>query len=329
MPALTLRLAVLLSGLMFAVSPLCAQTLADVPGAADPPGLPRITGAVILGYDQSGFDEFAYPTDMITWDGPKATATVEGPRTRLLYLVPGDRSPLEVIRNYQAELADQGFEEIYACAKEACGPTTPVRKFFYPEPLENAGQISRNAFSMPRGDQRYLVARAPATGETVSIYAAFETFDHHPETAGKVLVLLDVIEGKPLERKMEFVTAEVMATDLGTLGRVSLYGILFDHDSDRLKAESDPTLSEVARLLDTDPGLSLFVVGHTDITGTYGYNLDLSRRRAAAVVTALIARHGISPARLEPAGVGPLAPVAENASEAGRTLNRRVELVRR
>lgn len=65
------------------------------------------------------------------------------------------------------------------------------------------------------------------------------------------------------------------------------------------------------------------------MTGGYDYNIDLSRRRAVSVVGALTGRYAISADRLEPAGVGPLAPVAENMTEDGRALNRRVELVRR
>jgi len=53
------------------------------------------------------------------------------------------------------------------------------------------------------------------------------------------------------------------------------------------------------------------------------------RARAEAVVEALVSRHGIARSRAVPAGVGPLAPVASNASEAGRAENRRVELVAR
>jgi len=326
-PLRILRAAVLAALLPGAA--LFAQGLTDVPGAADPADLPRISGATILGYDQSGYDSFAYPTDTVTWDGPKAQQVVEGPHTRVLYVVPGDRAPLEVIRNYQAELADQGYTALYECAAEACGPSTPFTRFLYGMALQNAGQMSKMAFSMPRADLRYFVARNPETGALVSIYAAFETFDHFPQTADKVLVLVDVVEGKPLERKMEFVTAAEMQGALGAEGRVKLYGILFDFDSATLKPESDATLAEIVTLLKDDPTLTLFVVGHTDMTGSTDYNLDLSRRRAAAVVAVLTGRFGIAASRLEPAGVGPLAPVAENATEAGRALNRRVELVKR
>ncbi|MGD9917908.1 MAG: OmpA family protein [Paenirhodobacter sp.] len=306
-----------------------AEGLADVPGAADPPGLPRISGAAIIGYDQSGYDAFAYPTAKVGWDGAEAQVTVEGPHTRLLYVVPDDRAPLEVIRNYQAELTDQGYTPVYDCGGEACGPATPFTKFLYTMKLENSGQVSKMAFSLPRADLRYLVMRQPETGTTVSIYAAFESFDHFPQTADKVLVLLDLVEGKPMQQRMEIVTAAEMAGALGTEGRVKLYGILFDYDSARLKPDSDATLAEIVTLLGEDPALTVFVVGHTDMTGGYDYNLDLSRRRAAAVVTALTGRFGIAASRLEPAGVGPLAPVAENTTEEGRALNRRVELVKR
>jgi outer membrane protein OmpA-like peptidoglycan-associated protein len=69
------------------------------------------------------------------------------------------------------------------------------------------------------------------------------------------------------------------------------------------------------------------VVGHTDNVGGYDSNLDLSRARAAAVVSALVKEYDINPQRLRASGVGFLAPVASNSSEEGRAKNRRVELL--
>ena len=77
------------------------------------------------------------------------------------------------------------------------------------------------------------------------------------------------------------------------------------------------------------PELKVFVVGHTDMTGTLEHNLDLSKRRAAEVVRLLTTDHRIASTRLDAHGVGPLTPVSTNANEAGRQLNRRVELVAR
>ena len=88
------------------------------------------------------------------------------------------------------------------------------------------------------------------------------------------------------------------------------------------------TLKEITKLLKQDPNLNLYVVGHTDNVGKIDYNMQLSSARAEAVVKALITKYGVSRSRLDPHGVGPLAPVASNETEDGRALNRRVELVK-
>ncbi len=314
-----------------AVPAFAQDIVADAPGTSDPADLKRIEGALIIGYDQSGFDDMSVPTGTVTYDGPVSSTTLEGPRTRVIYLVPGDRSPLEVIRNYEAELTEAGYETLYSCGKQECGPVSAMSQYLYPRDaqLKTLGRVTAAVFSLPRDDQRYLLATHPQTGRSVSIYAAFETFDHFPQLYEKTLVLMDVIDGKPLTRRMEFVSAEEMALSLSAEGRVSLYGVQFAHDSDALTPESDPTLKEIAKFLAATPDRQVFIVGHTDMTGGYDYNIDLSKRRAASVVTALTKRYGVAASRLQAAGIGPLAPVAENLTEEGRALNRRVELVQR
>lgn len=132
------------------------------------------------------------------------------------------------------------------------------------------------------------------------------------------------------EMKQE-VTADAAAWrgEIKQAGRVVLYGILFDTDKAVIKPESEPVLAEIAKMLKAEPSLNLFVVGHTDKVGDLDHNLKLSQERAAAVTAALTSRFGIAANRLSAHGVGPLAPVASNADEAGRTKNRRVELVQR
>ena len=88
-----------------------------------------------------------------------------------------------------------------------------------------------------------------------------------------------------------------------------------------------PTLAEMAKLLSGQPQLNVFIVGHTDSQGSYEHNMTLSRQRAEAVAAALVASYKIAKARLNTAGVGFLSPVGSNASDDGRALNRRVELV--
>jgi outer membrane protein OmpA-like peptidoglycan-associated protein len=110
--------------------------------------------------------------------------------------------------------------------------------------------------------------------------------------------------------------------------KVDIYGIYFDFASDRLKPESTPVLQEIAGVLRDDPDWKLTVSGHTDNVGGDPYNLDLSKRRAAAVKLALVTQYRIAPDRLSTDGFGASRPVDTNDTLAGRARNRRVELTR-
>jgi OmpA-OmpF porin, OOP family len=121
--------------------------------------------------------------------------------------------------------------------------------------------------------------------------------------------------------------AAALSTGLNGVGHIVVNGILFDTGNADVKPESDPALQEVAKMLKENSALKVYVVGHTDNVGGLAANVDLSKRRAAAVVATLTTKYGIPAAQLQPYGDGPYAPVASNKSEDGRTLNRRVELV--
>ena len=122
--------------------------------------------------------------------------------------------------------------------------------------------------------------------------------------------------------------ASAFESGLKTTGHVEVPGIYFDTGKSELKPESDAAVAEVAKLLQADPALKVYVVGHTDNTASLDLNTKLSQARADAVVQALVTKHKIAPARLVGRGAGPLAPVASNDSEDGRAKNRRVELVK-
>jgi outer membrane protein OmpA-like peptidoglycan-associated protein len=139
---------------------------------------------------------------------------------------------------------------------------------------------------------------------------------------------LDIVE-KQLMTQQVVADAAALLADLDRVGHTVLHGILFDTDKAVVKPESEAALIEIAKLLKDSPEMTAFIVGHTDMSGALDHNIDLSNRRADAVVRALVANHGIDGGRLTPRGVGPLAPVGSNDTEAGRALNRRVELVKR
>lgn len=131
---------------------------------------------------------------------------------------------------------------------------------------------------------------------------------------------------KPSQRPECTIAESGLAAMLDATGKALLYGIYFDPDSAVPRPESQAALEEVLAVLQARPGLRLLVAGHTDSTATDAHNLKLSQQRAEAVVAWLVGRE-IAPARLVAKGLGEAQPVADNATAAGRALNRRVELV--
>jgi outer membrane protein OmpA-like peptidoglycan-associated protein len=95
------------------------------------------------------------------------------------------------------------------------------------------------------------------------------------------------------------------------------------------QSQSEQALRAISDYLKKNPQQSFYVVGHSDTAGSYEHNVDLSRRRAQAVVAALTGKYAVAKPRLTAVGVGPVAPSGTNANDAGRARNRRVELVLR
>ncbi|RYY87383.1 MAG: OmpA family protein [Chitinophagaceae bacterium] len=119
-----------------------------------------------------------------------------------------------------------------------------------------------------------------------------------------------------------------MRSKLLTEGKLVTRGILFDVNSDRIKGESYGTLKEIAQVLIENPGIKVKVVGHTDSDGTDAANLELSRRRAAAVRAALKADFGVDVSNMLTDGKGATVPVSPNTTPEGKANNRRVEFIK-
>jgi outer membrane protein OmpA-like peptidoglycan-associated protein len=127
----------------------------------------------------------------------------------------------------------------------------------------------------------------------------------------------------PVDKPVTKIEDELLKTK-----RAVVYGIYFDYNSDQIKEESEPVLREIAAAMNNNPNWKLTVDGHTDSIGGDAYNLDLSKRRAAAVKQALVDRFQIAGDRLLTDGFGMRRPVDRNDTLEGRARNRRVELSR-
>ena len=336
-------------------SPMAAQSpqveallTRDVKGAADNPLTGRYEGSVLFAQTTKAFDEITLPSGPAL--GKKfrraeqkfaATVTAQGRVTRSVYIAPAGRSSLEVTANFVDALTAKGFTPVFRCAGDACGESFEMLKYYWDKPETHVlGQgyehqrtlfIKGNIFTSMT-DIRYALFKKPSPdGDTyVAIYGAVHGGtgnEYQRALGGRVGVLLEIVEPKAMDRKMVVVSAAEIGGKVASEGKAVFYGIEFDFDKADIKPESEPQLAEMAKYLQANPQTQVFVIGHTDNKGTLDYNLGLSGRRADAVVKALAGKYRIDAKRMTPRGLGPLAPVATNRTDAGRAKNRRVELV--
>lgn len=302
------RCLLVLASLSFG-SPALAQR-GDVAGARDFPGIGRFAGSVITGYEVKDFDAVRLQAAPFRDGRPADARRLEGRATRIAYRTGPGPSILEVARNFESQLAKAGFAALVACEADPCGGIPFV---------ESVDALPIPQMWIDGFDYRYYAGRKAEGGrETYASVLVSKSND-------QIYAQLTVVVTGAIENKM--VDAAAMAKGLGEKGHIALYGIYFDTDKAVIKPESRPTLDEIAKLLRGAPQLSVIIVGHTDSQGAFDYNMDLSRRRAEAIAAELSSRYAIARTRLRTAGVGFLAPVGSNASEDGRALNRRVELV--
>ena len=112
----------------------------------------------------------------------------------------------------------------------------------------------------------------------------------------------------------------------GNLLAVTFKGdVTFDTNSTEVRPGLYSEINRVAGVLNQYPDTFIRVEGHTDSKGSDEYNMNLSKRRADAVKTLLVQR-GVADSRIEVVGFGETMPVATNDTEAGRQINRRVEI---
>ncbi|TKJ47161.1 hypothetical protein CEE34_05205 [Candidatus Aerophobetes bacterium Ae_b3a] len=299
----------------------------DVEGSKDHPLISRFADSTIVYYDVEQFDEYILALGKVEWERDEdykrvfnltKSKQLEGKVTRIQYDAPEDRSTLEIYRNYESALKRAGFEILFAGAREELG--------------KDFGEAAYNAMRNVRGDyfhyldsyvehQRYIAAKLsrPEGDVYISIFVSISMHKRNP------VIQADFVEVKPMEEGL--VTADTMMEDMTRTGRVVIYGIYFDTGRADVKPESEPVLKEIAKLLQQNSELKLYIVGHTDNVGDLAYNMKLSQNRADAVVKTLVSKYGVDTKQLKAYGVGFLAPVSSNKTEEGRAKNRRVELV--
>lgn len=327
---------------------------ADMPGAKDSPLVGRFAGSYIVSQEKMDFDEFQLPLGSLkpvadknkrdahnnSVFAPSQSKALEGQRTHLVYLLPENVAPLQAVRNYQNEIVSKGGKTLFECKSPDCGGDATrtssggggdqsLAMVLWPEERIKDKYFTNGhcAQTARAAEQRYIALELPKNNAFVSVLAFSLKDDLYCKAYNnRTVVVLDLLELKAMEQKMVTVKAEEMAQAINTNGRVALYGLYFDSGKADVKPESKATLEQISKLLGNTQ-LKLLVVGHTDNVGEFAGNMDLSKRRAEAVIAVLVGQYKVDRKRLTPVGVSFASPVAANTSEEGKAKNRRVELV--
>ncbi len=327
----------------------------DLQGSKDPTYLKRYEGSTIIAYENKRFDRFVLPLAALKSvegkrDGknniyftPETSKKIEGEHTRLVYLLPEERTPLEVLKNYDYEITSNGGKILFECEKSECGGDEhratsggggqmSLSMFLQSEEdVKGYNEVFSNGYCALTSrivDQNYLTAELPSHNVFLSILTYKVTDSSFCKVfKDRTIAVVDAIQVKKREQNMVVINADVMTTQIRDKGMIALYGIYFDTDKAVIKEESKPTLDEIAKMLKQNSEQKILVVGHTDNQGNFEYNMGLSQRRAKAVVERLIEEYKIPAKRLHSTGVSYACPVASNSTEEGKAKNRRVVLV--
>lgn len=222
--------------------------------------------------------------------------------------------PLERARaSYEAasldpEVATKGQPELTEAGATLDRGDLLQRKGGSPAEVDHLGVTSETQVEMARAK----AARRTADEQTSALNTAREN------------VVAQAHERARTDLEIRLAELQARETERGLM--VTLNDVLFETNRAELKPTAIRRLGDLVEVLQENPGRAVLVEGHADSTGTHGYNLDLSQRRADAV-RAFLVQSGITPDRVVATGYGEGYPVASNATSTGRQQNRRVELV--
>ncbi len=285
------------------------------------PGTSILSGEVVRDPDSYSLPIGPYA------DGKLPVRQVEGRVVQRAWRVEAqEMTTLQVIRPIREQLEKAGFEIVFDCGGSDCGgfdfrfntKVMPAPKMYVDlfDFRYLAGEMKRGQ-RVGREFVSVIVSRAGGVGYVQMIHVTPEG-GPASETA---LPPPDVSDAPEPD------TDQPLAQALQMRGHVILGDLEFNTGSASLSEGRFATLEALAGYLLADKSRRVALVGHTDAVGALQDNIALSKRRAASVLERLVADYGVPRAQLEAEGMGYLAPIAPNLTEAGREKNRRVEAV--
>ena len=272
----------------------------------------------------SPLDSYAMPVDIWT-DGALPTQVVEGELTRQAWrIATSSLTTLQVLRPLREQLRNDGYDILFECQTEACGG------FDFRFGVET---LAPPAMQVDIGNYRFLAAAREGDEGTayVSLFvsrtaqAGFVQVTQVLPAATESTAPLAEATAPPVGQTQE--DRSPLASRLDVLGHAVLEDLTFDTGSSQLGQGDFASLAALADYLADRPNRRVALVGHTDAEGSLDGNIALSKRRAGSVLERLVSDYGVSRRQLAAEGMGYLSPVASNLTDAGRTANRRVEVI--
>lgn len=280
-------------------------------------------GSEVIFDDMIGFDELPLLT------GEEEILTVEGTIRRQWCEAPEGRSPYEIIKNYEKTIKEAEGEILFI-TRNPQNILIEEKNFvnYFSHNRKEKGLSTGNPFShyhFPKEISEYLLGKITTAEAEVYIVVASGKGQWAAGQDDITFFELITIEAEAME--MDMVTIESLNKGIETYGRSAVDNIYFDSGKAVVKEESEEALKTTAEFLKENNTKRYLVVGHTDNSGDFEMNMNLSGARARAVVEKLIEVYGIDKDQIIAVGVGPASPLLSNSTEAGRAKNRRVEIV--
>lgn len=287
--------------------------------ALDPLALP--TSAREMLSDVSTLDSYALPVDGFA-DGMVPSDVLEGQVTRIVWKLGGSSvSTLQVLAPLRDQIAAQGYRTVFECADRACGG------FDFRFGTE---VVAEPEMHVDLGDFRFLSAKGANDALSILVSraadAAYVQLIHVGPATAKPADIPATLSTK-LAQPGEAAEQSAFAETLLSSGLAVLDDLSFKTGSADLDDGDYRSLAALAGFLIDHPNTTVLLVGHTDAEGSLEGNIELSKKRAASVMTRLVDDYMIPAERVQTDGVGFLSPRSSNQTEEGRKLNRRVEAV--
>ncbi|NWF57610.1 MAG: OmpA family protein [Syntrophaceae bacterium] len=237
-----------------------------------------------------------------------------------------ERKALEEVRRKAAELEEQKKRELLEAQRRAAELEALKQKEIQASRLEESARLAQKERELAEAKLKAEQMAAQQAREAAELKAKEERLTIERE---KLVVLQKKAEALAREKTMlseagKIPRAVVKAGDQEIV--ITLLAINLFTPSTEISESGQEILDQVGTFLKKYPEHKIVLRGHTDSTGSESANRAISEKRAAKVRDYLVAYQNLNPSRVTSEGLGPSQPVASNATEAGRALNRRVEI---